>query len=631
MAALEGLYTIQTSGGFDRVLELDPETAEATPAFDLDPSGNFSPNALAFSPTGRIFGFDGAGNRLFEIDTSSGAIDYKQSYGTGFPGLAFVDAETLYGLDTGNDRLVQIDPDSGSLSTVGSFDRNLKHVGLAVDFETTEIYTIGGKADGQVDTLYRVDQDDGSLTAIGTTGIDIDAVGVEFVPANGDLYALRGDKPKTTVLRKLDLDSGVGVEIGSVPVGGLANLGVPWPETSVEPPRPPSTATPVPGGGRTPVGSRTPLDPGEYDLRAGTVTEVDVGYDNYYVLTDIPDAGDRAAVTTTRYDLVDVQTAHDAFITATWKDYGDSGIDWRANLEQARQNATEFQAYELLSRAVDVGVDALQTYALAQVNPSMAIGPAVDVFFESINWVANEVTDPYEEGFGKIARTVQECRDLDRAAEGIDSRAAFTEQMNAAVHLGMTLHDVAEGGSGMAEAWSQATSKTGKVVRSVSAYDAAGAVKSIFVGLAIDTAIEQTIDAAIGLNAKITAAAHAHEVARMALSRRIIGLELKRADAALPPAEVVTLTRLKAAYFQIQTLLGYLMETYYGAMSDLWTGAIWDVVADADGMERMGRDIASGGSVATYWTWRMLGYGMTHTQQRLDRSLNAAAAGGETP
>ncbi|QCC50120.1 NHL repeat-containing protein [Halapricum salinum] len=622
MATLDGLFTIQTSAGHERILKLSPETAEVTPVVDLDAPSRFGPNALAFGPGGRILGNSGSGNYIFEIDPETGAVERLRSIGPSLPGMAFVDSDTVYGLDNDNDRLVRVDPESGALTTVGGFGRDLDHVGLGVDFETKELYAVGGRGDGDPDRLYHVDKTDGSVTPVGTTGVDLDSVGVEFVPGNGNLYALRGDEPETTTLRKLDLETGVGVEIGPVPVGGLANLGAPWPQTTVEPPTPPETATPVGGGGSTPPSTQTPVDPDDLDFRAGSTVEVDVGYGNYYVVTDIPDANGRPAVTTTDFSLVAPEVAHDAFITESWKSFGPSLIDWQKQLAATRRRAGEFRALELLSKAVDLGVESLETYALAQVNPSLALGSAVDLYFESINWVNTEVNDPYEEGFGKMTRTLAECRNIDALAEDVTSWSEFNEGLNATAEFAVALDDIASNADNIAAAWSQATSNTGKVTASLTSYGLQQAAASIFVGVAVDTTVTQLIEGALDANAKITAAAHAHEVAQMTLIERIIGLELKREDAAITPAEAVTLTRLKAARYQMTALLGEIVAKHYDAMSDLWSGVIWNAVANAETNARQAREMADSSRQTTYWTWRMMGYGLNRAENRLENSLN---------
>jgi hypothetical protein len=626
MQSTDGLYTIQTSNGKSRLLHLSPDTADVTPVTDLNVSPNsFGVTALAFGPDGKTIVH--SGGTLYTVDFDTGDVERFTDMPRGTPGVAFRDAETLYAMENSRDELLELDAATGERQDAIQFSTDINHTGLAVNFQTRELYALGGKEDGQEDRLYHIDLENRTLEEIGPTGIDINSVGVEFVPGTGELYSVRGSKANTTTLRKMDLQTGVGIKIGDVPVPGLANLGAPWPGSSQV--TPPPDRTPVQSEtqtGETPTPTGTP---GTYAFQEGSTLEVTVGNRRLFVISEIPgEVPSRRAVTTPGYDLVPLETARDALITEVWKNYGPASIDWRSSLEEAKQNAAEFQTYEILSRAVAIGIDGLETYALLHVNPKLAIGPAVDALGDSMNWALNEYNDPYKEAFGKMTRVTAECRDFQSAASQITHRAEFTEQLETAVEFSLALHDLMEGGAGMASAWQEAGSTTAGIKAGLTSQAVKSSLKTVFIGFAIDTVSDELIEGALEANAKIFAAAHAHEMARIPILENIIAYELKRRDAALSPVEATIFMRFKAAYFQLSALFAEVAQIYYEELNSLWTAPVWDLLVGTDDKLAQLTEMAEGSRTAAQWQWKLDGAARDRANRRLEQSINAAEYGG---
>jgi len=154
------LWTVDPqSGGVAKVLDLKLPNNGGTP--------NFMTNAIAFSPSNNLYGWDTAGKRLYSINLSSGQIDYigpsnaNSSLDTNLiNGLSFVktgtDTGILYGIAGATDKLYSIDTATGIASSAGDSYTNVKHVGMAVNFGTNQLYAVSGWADGMPDYLLKI-------------------------------------------------------------------------------------------------------------------------------------------------------------------------------------------------------------------------------------------------------------------------------------------------------------------------------------------------------------------------------------------------------------------------------------------------------------------------------------------
>ena len=152
-------YSISNSDVSTALWTVDPQTAAVAKVLDLKLPGGATPsfmtNAVAFSPSNNLYGCDTASRRLYNIDLSSGQIDYIGAAGANssldtnlINGLSFVkkgiDAGNLYGITGATDKLYSIDTVTGIASSDGVSYANIKHVGMAVNFGTNNLYTASG-------------------------------------------------------------------------------------------------------------------------------------------------------------------------------------------------------------------------------------------------------------------------------------------------------------------------------------------------------------------------------------------------------------------------------------------------------------------------------------------------------
>ena len=226
-------YIVEPDSAITRLASIDPDTLDVETVLDLTGVTGFRSNSLAFSPDGRLFGWDNLRSQLFRIDLETGRvlhIGLPEPDWQGINGLAFDRAGNLYGVHGGVDQLVSIDPSTGMVSVVGDLGVDAGHTGLAIDFIADMLYGVSGYGEA-ADFLMKIDREgpvSGLGEIIGPLGYDGGAVGVEFSPLTGELFAVR----ENNRFVKVDLESGLATELG-VLVGALStSLAAPWPSVS---------------------------------------------------------------------------------------------------------------------------------------------------------------------------------------------------------------------------------------------------------------------------------------------------------------------------------------------------------------------------------------------------------------
>lgn len=245
-AALDynSFYAISASGSDSALWSIDPFTG-TTSVVTILKYQNGSPvplppdfriNALAFSPDNQLFGWNNIANQLYSIDYSTG---YVSAIGTPnlnpdttwINGLAFDRSGDLYGLVDGypNDNFYLINPSTGTSSLIADAGPNIYHTGLAINFNTDELYALSGcnfNWGCTYDTLYKLDKDTGQrLSSINLTpAVNAGGVGVEFSPVTGELYAVRGGNRLTVI----DITGGTETEKFVLNGINTTSLAAPW-------------------------------------------------------------------------------------------------------------------------------------------------------------------------------------------------------------------------------------------------------------------------------------------------------------------------------------------------------------------------------------------------------------------
>lgn len=164
-------YSISSSDQSNALWTVDPQSGAVAKVVDLTLPGGGTPsfmtNTIAFSPSNTLYGWDTKSKQLYNIDLSTGRINYIGSAGVNssldtnlINGMSFVktgtDTSILYGITGATDKLYSIDTATGIASSAGVSYTNIKHVGMAVNFGTNQLYGVSGWADGMPDYLLKI-------------------------------------------------------------------------------------------------------------------------------------------------------------------------------------------------------------------------------------------------------------------------------------------------------------------------------------------------------------------------------------------------------------------------------------------------------------------------------------------
>ena len=263
-------YTVAITGtGTNRtqkLVSIDPETANVETVLPIQGELRFGSNTLAISPDGEFYGWGLSEKQLIKIDLTTGQIskvgsptEYRQIWG-----MAFDWEGKLYGLQANTNSLLSIDPDTSAVTEIGNLGVDIYTNGLAIDFDTDELYAVTGIGKNQKDKILKINKNTGKATEVGSYGMERIAVGTEFNPLTGELFAVRS----YTNLLKINLDTGEVTTIGTLGEGvSTVSLASPWPEEKpidTEPPVviPPEDKTVEATGPQTAVdiGSATATD-----------------------------------------------------------------------------------------------------------------------------------------------------------------------------------------------------------------------------------------------------------------------------------------------------------------------------------------------------------------------------------
>lgn len=219
------LYAVEPSENSKRLISIDPVTAAVKTVLNLSGPDGMQSYALAFSPSGELYGWDTANGLLYYVDLKTGEIRHIGTPGAivKITGLAFDRAGNLYGLRPEGE-LLSINPSTGTVSIIGPLGIGIGPNGLAIDFATNTLYAVSGNS---TDYLLRIDKNSGTATVIGSLGVNYPGVGAEFLAETGELFAVRNNN----ILMKVNPSTGTAIEVGTLERVATVNLAASWTAT----------------------------------------------------------------------------------------------------------------------------------------------------------------------------------------------------------------------------------------------------------------------------------------------------------------------------------------------------------------------------------------------------------------
>lgn len=247
--ATSNFYSLNPSLNTTRLIEFNPNDPSVVSFMDLylpdgsEYTGNNS--ALAFNPDNELFGWDSTIGQLYNItstSTTTAEVNYIGNPVSFSPrnstitGLAFDNTDTLYGialnyLIPGAKALISINTNDSSVNLIDYLDEEIGNNGLAVDFNTGNLYLVSGNA---YDKVMTIDKTTGDATVIGQLGTTAPSVGAEFLPGTMTLYSVRnGNELWSYDLNDGSSTYGISSFIGQIGGPGsfvnTASLAAQWP------------------------------------------------------------------------------------------------------------------------------------------------------------------------------------------------------------------------------------------------------------------------------------------------------------------------------------------------------------------------------------------------------------------
>ena len=203
----------------NQLVKIDTDTGVETVICDFE--GNVNYPSITFDQFGGLYG-SRQGQELDEIDPCTCEVNYIGNMGyTGVNGITAngLEVQRLFGISIDSDVLLNINlNDANSVEIGNGLGINIGFSGSTFSNDILNLYAIN--ADN--DVLYQVDVAGGEASEIAPLDVPFSTVGIEWHPANGQLYACTNGH-----LYQVDFNDGTTMEIGNMG-HGCNNLAAPW-------------------------------------------------------------------------------------------------------------------------------------------------------------------------------------------------------------------------------------------------------------------------------------------------------------------------------------------------------------------------------------------------------------------
>lgn len=481
-----------------------------------------------------------------------------------------------------------------------------------LDFSANKVHSVRIRKEGSTATLYLDGERQVEVSEIRTQG--------EYFLALAGRAGTWGS-PSTIVYDDIIIGSVGGGELTSTPTN-----------------TPTSTATPPPSETATGTETRT-TQPTDNELSVSgsyVYRPVTLAGDTYWVVWNLEqfDSTRRAVVRepsnrgANMLTLVPPATAFDALITDSWvaRPYT---RDYDQLIEVAKQSRAYFGVMEIFSRLSSILGEWAAAYAMAHVNPTVAVPVAIEALKDSIIWAYDEITNPYQEALSKFeGLTVTERR---LQAEIKDVTTA-TELPRSVLNLIINLQGAAsqiKSTASMTAAMGRAAANSAAGTSSLSAALSAGGASAtptvlyFIAGELFRRGVEIAVNG-YEAEAKVAALGHAFATLRLPYLRELKRYQQLGREGRLTPG--------MAIHYQIQeahqSLLGAVanggMYKFASAASSGLFGGLYDILVNADGIASSSKQKRDSFHKAAASSLDILQSRWTVAEQRHQRSINVA-------
>jgi hypothetical protein len=395
---------------------------------------------------------------------------------------------------------------------------------------------------------------------------------------------------------------------------------------------PTKTPTPTPEEITSEVVTSPPDIP-DVDLNPSYFRSINLGdntYNVYWGLESEPE--DRLAVVDQGENLVNLRTAKNVLISNAHLEHI-SLEPWDQFIENAQNRRDFYKMWEGSSRLSDLGIAALATFALSTLSPLAGLSTAVDALETSVNWAVNELDTPYKETLskmqgicrsslqhGQVVRDVVNVEELPKQAfDNIELAVATIDNLN-------KLSDVANIGAEMA----RVANSSDDVVAALKAggASAGSALGSMVVGRLVSKGVNVGTKP-FEAHAKTAAIGVALNTLLPPLYDELSTLQERIVDGIASPAEISLYWRHRISTHQLISVGHRAMSVYEGWLSDQPLGAVWNVLQNAETIERTGRQSSEEHYNLSMYYWHRQGRIWDIARSQTENSVNAEVLGGE--
>jgi len=351
----------------------------------------------------------------------------------------------------------------------------------------------------------------------------------------------------------------------------------PGQQESEQSPTPTETPTPSPTPRPTPSISQQDLKQSDYD-------EFTVGNTDYYVHQNIPNTNQAWAVTTPEFELVPPEETVDGLLTSVYST-APASFPWRVREQEHRGQISKNDTIETLNRAADIGVNVLETYAFIKIGDGLGTLSAVtELVTDSINWVMDELNEPYKQAFTDMAATCSTANRVQQELEDVHSHHDLTPKWLEYIDLALDVAGTASGVRDYVNLYDsfiqEVTARRPFTGKSSKAFGSGA--KSFLISGTIDL-VGSSLSGAFELRARIAGMLRACHAVSLELFSEIEYLYGHARGHRMDPVRGLRFERLLSTYHSILAVAEVAVGDLFDALSGQSMGA-WDWVDDATEM-----------------------------------------------